>query len=171
MDRGTVLKLILVLSVIGLGVAGYQTYEHYYLESAICDLSSTFSCSAVTGSEYGEFPPGSGVATAALGMIWWLGVIFLTNDLRRGENRFEDEEFYLFGWLAFGILFMLYLLAVELYLLPQQTGELIICPFCTIQHFLMTLIFLMSFSLLEKPVGSYLGNVFYTEVDESGEEA
>ncbi len=171
MDRGTVLKIILVFSVIGIGVAGYQTYEHYYLDSAICDLSSTFSCSAVTGSEYGEFPPASGIATAFLGMLWWAGVIFLTNDLRGGEKRYDNEEFYLFSWLGFGILFMLYLLTVELYILPQQTGELIICPFCTVQHVLMVLVFLVSFKLLEKPLGEYLEDVFYMEVEEeSGEE-
>ncbi len=170
MDRELLLKAVLVFSVIGLGVAGYQTYEHYYITSSFCDLSSTFSCSAVTGSQYGEFPPNSGIATAAWGVLWWLAVIALAGDQLRGK-RFENEEFYLFTAVSGGLLFVAYLLAVELYVLPQETGSLAICPLCTVQHVIIVMLLLpASYLMLERPILDYLEDVFYQEVEEDGGE-
>ena len=162
MKRQAVLKLMLVLSLIGLAVAGYQTYEHYYLESSICDFTESFSCSSVTESTYGEFPAGSGIAWSVYGTFWFLALLWLLNRERKGK-RFENQEFYIFSWLGAGIASVVYLLFIELYVLPMELGELIICPLCTIVHVVVVLLFIMSFSLLKKPIKSYLKDVFLEE--------
>ncbi|MDY6769433.1 MAG: vitamin K epoxide reductase family protein [Candidatus Nanohaloarchaea archaeon] len=163
MERDTILKAVIGLSVVGLVVAGYQTYEHYFLASSVCDLSATFSCSVVTESRFGEFPPNSGLATAAWGVLWWLGIIVLSGGMLKGREWVDDQEFYLFGSIAAGLGFVAYLLLVELYILPQETGELIICPFCTVQHILIFALVYLSHRLLRKPVREYLADIFYTE--------
>ncbi len=163
MERDTVYKTILALAVLGLVVAGYQTYEHYYLSSGICDLSSTFSCSIVTESRFGELPQQSGIAVAAWGVLWWLGVIGLGYSGMKGREWLENQEFYLFAYIAAGLGFVAYLLTVELHILPQETGKLVICPFCTVQHVLIVILVFLSYTLLDKPITSYLTDIFYRE--------
>lgn len=162
-EKDTLLKAIIGLSVVGLAVAGYQTYEHYFLGSSFCDLSATFSCSAVTESRFGDFPPNSGIATAAWGVVWWLGLIALSAGSLKGKEWFEDQAFYLFAYISAGLGFVAYLLVVELYILPKELGTTVICPFCTVQHVLIVLLVFLSYPLLEKPIKSYLADIFYTE--------
>lgn len=169
MRRATVLRLILALAIIGLAVAGYQTYEHYaQIDSDVCDLGEQFSCSVVTESRYGEFPPQSGIALSAWGVLWWLSVIVLTATMLYGVEFLPMQEFALFADLVFGALTALYLIAVELYFLPQLTGEIVICPLCTVQHVLMFVVLGAGYTLLEQPLDAYLEAVFYTEVDSDG---
>ncbi len=156
LDRNTVLSIIFFMAIIGLAIAGYQTYEHHVLGYAGCNVSDLFSCASVTGSEYGEFPPNSGIATAAWGAAWWIAVVFLSGTLLAGYRLFAEQEFYLFVMTVFGVLFMLYLLTVELYILPQQTGTFAICPFCTAQHILIVGILLLSYRLLDRPVRDHV---------------
>ncbi|MDY6761587.1 MAG: vitamin K epoxide reductase family protein [Candidatus Nanohaloarchaea archaeon] len=164
MDRDVALKLVIGLSVVGLAVALYQTVEHYFLASAVCDVSATLSCSVVTESRFGEFPPNSGLATAAWGVLWWAGMAVLSTATLKGKEWVEDQEFYLFSYIAAGLVFVIYLLTVELYILPQETGRVVICPFCTVQHVLIVFGLLpLSYLLLDKPVREYLADIFYTE--------
>lgn len=163
MDRDLGLKAIIGLSLVGLLVAGYQTYEHYYLTSAVCDLSATFSCSVVTESRFGEFPPSSGVATAFWGMLWWIGLIAFSYLTLKGRRIIEEQDFYLLGYVTAGTGFIAYLLAVELYILPQETGVLVICPFCTVQHILILLVLFIAWENLEKPVAAALRSVLNPE--------
>lgn len=156
MNRNTALTAVFILAILGLAVAGYQTYEYHVLGSTGCSISETFSCSAVTGSQYGEFPPNSGVATAAWGVLWWLAVVALSGSLLAGARFFKQQEAYLFGISVVGVGFMLYLLTVELYILPQETGQLAICPFCTAQHVLILGVTALSYTLLPQPVHDYV---------------
>lgn len=164
MTRRTLLWLMLVLAVIGLGFATYQTYEHYYLTSGICDISESFSCSVVTESRFGEFPHGSGIAVAAYGVLWWLGLIGLLGYQLRNIDT-GNASFYTWAWHLIGLVTVAYLLLVELYWLPMETGQVVICPFCTVQHVIILLGFGLSFLLLEKPVQTYIEDIFYTEVE------
>lgn len=164
MDRDTVLKAIIGLSVLGLAVATYQTYEHYFLGSSVCDLSATFSCSAVTESRFGEFPPNSGIAVAALGMVWWLGLMALSYTSLKGKEWFKNQDFYTFSYVVAGLGFVAYLLVVELYILPMELGATVICPFCTVQHIIIVFGLLpLSYTLMEKPIRAYLSDIFYAE--------
>lgn len=161
--RDTALKSILALSVIGLIVAGYQTYEHYFITSTFCDLSATFSCSVVTGSRFGAFPPGSGIATAAWGVVWWAGLMALSSTALSGREWIENQDFYTFSYVVAGLGFVAYLVAVELYILPQEIGRTVICPLCTVQHVLIVVILPLSYILLEKPLKAYMADVFHRD--------
>lgn len=184
MRRDTVLALMLVMAVLGLGVATYQTYEHYAKkESSVCDISESLSCSTVTSSRFGVFPPSAsgGIPVAFYGMIWWLGFIVLLGAQRWEESGiaditergldalqldvfgFDNLDFATFTWLVVGLGTIVYLLWVELVALPAETGEIVICPFCTVQHVLIVIAFGLSFFILEKPVREYISDVVYTE--------
>lgn len=156
MRRDILLQIVLVLALVGLMVAGYQTYEHYWdTGPSGCDINERFSCSAVTESRYGELPHNSGIAVSAWGMLWWIGVIVLTYTLLQRRELVQDQEVYLFGMTGFGVLFAIYLISVELYFLPQITGQVTICPLCTAQHVLIALLLVIGYLLLDKPVREY----------------
>ncbi|MFB6076987.1 MAG: hypothetical protein ABEK12_02565 [Candidatus Nanohaloarchaea archaeon] len=78
----------------------------------------------------------------------------------------EDAAFPLFALIASGTVFIVYLLVVELYILPKETGTLAICPFCTVQHALILVILGLAYTLLDKPVMESVEDVFYTEGDD-----
>lgn len=156
MHRNTALSAVFFLAILGLAIAGYQTYEYHVLEAAGCDISSVFSCATVTGSEYGAFPPGSGIATAAWGIPWWLTVMLLAGTLLAGKRLFERQELYLFATVASGVVFMVYLLTVEFYILPQQTGQFAICPLCSAQHVLILGQLYLTYTLLPRPLSTYV---------------
>lgn len=158
--KNSILWVILILGIIGALFAAYQTYEHYYLTTTICDFTENFSCSAVTESQYGEFPPGSGVSLALWGIIWWIGLLWITRQAMH-VSREAKEHFVLFLYSLAGLGFVGYLLLIELYLLPKITGIIIICPFCTVQHILIAIIAVASFFLLQGSFRDYIGRLFF----------
>lgn len=167
MDRDTLLTVVIALSVVGLAVAGYQSYEHYTgVQSEICDIGEEFSCSVVTESKYGEFPKDSGIALSLWGFLWWISVIFLAGATLKGREILPMQEFALFADILFGVLTAFYLIAVEIYFLPQITGEIIICPLCTVQHALILMLVPVGYALLSKPFSVYLEEIFYREGDD-----
>lgn len=168
MEKDTLLKVIIGLSIVGVAVAAYQTYEHYFLASSFCDLSATFSCSAVTESRFGDFPPNSGIATAAWGIVWWLGLIALSYGSFKKREWFKNQDFYIFSYIVAGLGFVAYLLVVELYILPKELGTTVICPFCTVQHAIIVLLVFVSYPLLDKSLGAYMADIFYTEDSTGG---
>ncbi|MDY6777662.1 MAG: vitamin K epoxide reductase family protein, partial [Candidatus Nanohaloarchaea archaeon] len=164
MRREAVSKAIIILSLIGLAVATFQTYEHYFLQSTVCKtFGKAFQCSVVTQSRFGSFPPGSGIATSLWGMLWWLGLIGSSYTMLQGKEFIDKQEFYTFVYLASGIGMVAYLLTVELHILPQETGRLVICPFCTAQHLLIVVNVFLGYLLLKRPVTGYLSDIFYME--------
>ncbi len=158
--RNPVHWAILILAVIGLLFAVYQTYEHYFLTTAVCDFTESFSCSAVTESSYGEFPPDSGMSTALWGVFWWLGLLLLTRRAMRAAKEAKTHAL-LFLYALAGFAFALYLIAVELVILPKITGQIIICPFCTVQHVFIVMILAASFFELGRPTEQIKG-LFFT---------
>lgn len=154
--RKELLAFFLFLAIIGLGVAGYQSYEHYSLSASVCDVSSNFSCSTVTESRFGEFPQDSGIALSNYGIVWWLGLIFLLSSQIWNWGTPRKADLYTLSWNLIGFLTILPLLWIELYTLPQEIGKTVICPLCTIQHILIVIIFALSFFILKKPISSYI---------------
>ncbi len=164
-NRRLTLRIMLLLSIIGLGVTSYQTYEHYFLTSSVCDISASFSCSTVTESRYGEFPPDSGISTAGYGILWWGALIGLIYGYLRRKNWFQPQEFYILLWLLIGLLFIFYLLVIELYILPKEIGFIVICPLCTVQDVLIAILLILSFLILKKSFKTYLKNILYVKTD------
>ncbi len=165
-NRKLILQAMLLLSVAGLGIASYQTYEHYFLTSSVCDISASFSCSTVTESRYGEFPPDSEIATAAYGVVWWIVLIVLIYGNLKKKEWFRPQEFYILLWLLVGLIFVFYLLAVEFYFLPLEIGQIVICPLCTVQHIFIAILLVLIFFILKKPIKMYFKNLFYIKTDE-----
>ena len=151
--RKQILYVLLVLALLGLVVSSYQAIEHYFLTSSVCDFTESFSCSIVTESYYGEFPFNSGIAVSLYGIIWWAVLVGLIGYML--NKKIKDLEYYAFLWNIIGLGTIVYLLIVELYLLPKEIGQVVICPLCTLQHVLIIILFFCTYLLLKKPLIKY----------------
>lgn len=122
------IKLIRVLSFLGMLVTAYLTYQHFADPGeSFCNVSDYVSCDIVNKSVYAEI---FGIPVAILGFaayvlffgfsfkivprLLWLGVLFS----------------------GLGLLFSLYLTSVEFFVLDA------ICIFCVTQQLLILLIFI-----------------------------
>jgi len=161
--RKQTLLVMLILSLIGLATAIYQSIEHYFLESSICDFTEGFSCSAVTGSRFGEWPQFSGISVSLWGILFFLTLLWLLFGSYRNKEKFKLQEFYSFALLGSGFLGVLYFLWVELIALPAEIGELIICPLCTVQHIAIAILLVLGFLTLKKPLRQYIKETFMEE--------
>jgi uncharacterized membrane protein len=118
---------ILVLSVIGIGVAGYLTYVHYEGLKVLC-LSSG-GCETVQASRYAKL---DGVPVALLGLLGYVGI--LGSLAIRGETgRIAGFAIALIG---FG--FSMYLTYRELFTIKA------ICQWCVSSAVLMTVLVVLT---------------------------
>ena len=114
---------ILVLSLIGIGVAGYLTYVHYEGLKVLC-LSSG-GCETVQASRYAKL---DGVPVAVLGLLGYIGI--LGSLAVRGEmGRVAGFAIALTG---FG--FSMYLTYRELFTIKA------ICQWCVSSAVIMTVL-------------------------------
>ena len=82
-SQGDLLVLTLILSVAGVAVSGYLTWQWYQAASASwCDVGTYFSCSAVRESPYSAI---GGVPTAIVGFAGFLVLMGLGVLLLRGR--------------------------------------------------------------------------------------
>jgi uncharacterized membrane protein len=118
---------ILVLSLIGIGIAGYLTYVHYEGLKVLC-LSSG-GCETVQASKYAKL---DGVPVALLGLIGYIGILGtlpLRNDLGRVAG---------FGIALIGFGFSMYLTYRELFTIKA------ICQWCVSSAVLMTILVVLT---------------------------
>ena len=118
-------KWIIVLCILGVGVASYLSYMYYSGEHQICDINETFNCTTVHESDYAVF---AGVPVALLGVIGYLlilGVVFY-------DMRYVT-------WISFaGMLFSLRLTYAEVFVIYK------FCIFCLISQAIIIAIWLVS---------------------------
>jgi uncharacterized membrane protein len=118
---------ILVLSLIGIGIAGYLTYVHYEGLKVLC-LSSG-GCETVQASRYAKL---DGIPVAVLGLLGYIGL--LGSLMVRGElGRIAGFAIALIG---FG--FSLYLTYRELFTIKA------ICQWCVSSAVLMTVLAILT---------------------------
>ncbi len=118
---------ILVLSVIGIAIAGYLTYVHYEGLKVLC-LSSG-GCETVQASRYAKL---AGVPVAVLGLAGYIGI--LGSLAIRGElGRIAGFAIALVG---FG--FSMYLTYRELFTIKA------ICQWCVFSAVLMTVLAILT---------------------------
>lgn len=125
--------LSLFLSIIGLGLASYLTYEHFTgSESLYCSESSTVNCLAVTTSQWSRF---LGMPVAVLGLVFFLilTVLCLPPAWHRAPRSVDYLRLIL---VAGGLLMALYLIWAELFRIHA------ICLWCTGVH-IVTFILLL----------------------------
>lgn len=122
----------LVLSVAGLLVSAYLTYEHYTASTTLaCSDNGVVNCLKVTQSTYSAI---LGVPVALLGLLYFVAMIALClPQLWRSGNAN-------IGWLriaaaTLGLLFVLYLLWAELFKINN------ICLWCSGVHVITFVIF------------------------------
>jgi len=133
------LKIIFILSIIGILVSLYLVQNHYNppSEGAFCDLSETASCSLVNTSIYSEL---LNVPIALFGVLWF-AVLALASWKAKKNNGALLTGIGL--WSALGFLFIIYTIIAEILLLA-------ICPFCTILHVFIIIILIITIILLAK---------------------
>jgi uncharacterized membrane protein len=118
---------ILVLSLIGMGIAGYLTYVHYEGLKVLC-LSSG-GCETVQASSYAKL---DGIPVAVLGLLGYVGI--LGSLVVRGElGRIAG-----FGIALIGFGFSMYLTYRELFTIKA------ICQWCVSSAVLMTILFVLT---------------------------
>ena len=121
-----------VLSVLGLGVAGYLTYEHFTSSSTLaCSDNGVVNCLKVTTSSYSEV---AGVPVAVLGLVFFavMLVLQLPPMWRRPEPAVRIGRL---TWAVVGLGTVLYLLFAELFEIDA------ICLWCTSVHVLTLVLF------------------------------
>ena len=121
-----------IVSVAGLCVAGYLTYEHLTSSSTLaCSDNGIVNCLKVTTSSYSEV---AGVPVAVLGLVFF--AVMLVLQLPPMWRR--PEPFVRVGrlaWAVVGLGTVLYLLYAELFAIDA------ICLWCTTVHALTLLLF------------------------------
>jgi uncharacterized membrane protein len=121
-----------VLSLLGLGVAGYLTYEHFTSSSTLaCSDNGVVNCLKVTTSSYSVV---AGVPVAVLGLVFFavMLVLQLPAMWRRPESAVRLSRL---AWAVVGLGTVLYLLYAELFSIDA------ICLWCTSVHVLTLVLF------------------------------
>jgi uncharacterized membrane protein len=120
------------LSVLGLGVAGYLTFEHFTSSTTLaCSNNGAINCLKVTTSSYSSI---AGVPVAVLGLIFFalMLVLQLPAMWRRPDPAVRWGRL---GWSVVGLGTALYLLYAELFAIDA------ICLWCTSVHILTLILF------------------------------
>jgi len=122
-----------VLTVVGLGISGYLTVTHYDESALVCSASQTVDCHAVTTSEYSTL---LGIPMPLLGLAFFLGFGALITPWAL-RSAWAPLRWGRLASTVVGVLFVVYLVAVELALLHK------ICLWCTGVHVVTVLLFLL----------------------------
>jgi uncharacterized membrane protein len=134
--------IILVLSVLGLGVAGYLTYAHYNQDALVCTVGS---CHTVQSSKYAMI---GGVPIAIFGVCMYLALAALAAARRFhiGPLDFDTATMAAFGIVLAGFVYAAYLTYVELFVIDA------ICQWCVSSAIITTIILALESVLLWKTV-------------------
>jgi uncharacterized membrane protein len=128
MSRRTVRIAMIVLAVIGLGIASYLTYVHYAGIKPACTAGE--SCTKVQTSVYSKL---AGVPVALMGLIGYIAILASLLVRETETSRFATLIFTLAG---FG--FSAYLTYRELFSIHA------VCEWCATSAGIMTVLMLMS---------------------------
>jgi uncharacterized membrane protein len=125
---------VLVLALVGLGVAGYLTYVHYSGATPVCSISH--GCEKVQRSEWSKL---AGIPVAVLGLAGYL--LLLLSLLVPGENGLLAGAAVALGGFGFSV----YLTYREVFTIKA------ICIWCVGSAILMTLLAILTVWRLLRP--------------------
>ncbi|MFM6847574.1 MAG: vitamin K epoxide reductase family protein [Terrabacter sp.] len=124
---GWLAPLTLTLSVLGLLVSAYLTFEHFTANSTLaCSIGGVVDCAKVTSSPWSTF---MGVPVALLGLVFFAVTLWLClpGTWRRPQGWLDPARL---AWLTVGLAMALYLVWAELFRIHA------ICLWCTVVHVL-----------------------------------
>jgi uncharacterized membrane protein len=122
----------LVVSVAGLAVAAYLTYEHFTAGTTLaCPDTGVVNCAKVTSSQYSKV---LGIPVALLGLAFFVGMTALSVPPMWRTSSPWPSRLRLVGVLA-GVVFVCYLIWAELFQINA------ICLWCTVVHALTLVLF------------------------------
>lgn len=124
--------VIIVLTVLGIFVAGYLTWSHFSGEPIYCGGSD--SCDLVNSSRFAYLGP---IPVALIGLIGYLTVLVLSL-IPPQEDR-QWPALLIFAGALIGAMLQWYLFYIEVAVLQA------ICYWCVTSQALITLIFLLAF--------------------------
>jgi uncharacterized membrane protein len=134
-SRSTGGAAILLLCLIGIGVAGYLAYVEAFQVTAVC--GPVGDCNAVQSSSYARL-----FGLIPIGLLGLVGYLLIILAWVVGKTADQPLASYawlaLFGMTAFGLLFSLYLTFLE----PFVIGA--VCAWCLSSAVIMTLLFWLS---------------------------
>ena len=141
--------LLLILSLIGAGIAIYLTVVHYENVPLICSSSGIVDCARVLSSSYSVIP-----STTIPITVPGLGWCVISAVLAIIGLRLQSVSLWLritqFALSLSGILVVLYLVYVEIVRLHT------ICAWCTGLHVVILVMFLITLVQLQEPQADVL---------------
>ncbi|NEA32798.1 vitamin K epoxide reductase family protein [Streptomyces sp. SID13031] len=122
----------LVLSIAGVAVASYLTYEHFTAGTTLaCPDTGVVNCLKVTSSEYSKL---FGIPVALLGLLFFIGMTALSlPPLWRTTSPWPSR--LRLTAVVVGVIFVCYLIWAELFQIDA------ICLWCTVVHGLTLVLF------------------------------
>lgn len=125
----------LVLCLVGLGVATYLTIEHFNTSVQLaCPDTGRINCQKVTTSQYSRV---AGIPVAVLGVVYFVVALGLFSP-QAWRSPSPAVRLARLGWLAVGLLMVLYLVWAELF------GVSAICLWCTSVHAITFVLFVLT---------------------------
>ncbi|GAA1162123.1 hypothetical protein GCM10009630_70510 [Kribbella jejuensis] len=122
----------LVVSIAGLAVAAYLTYEHFTAGTTLaCPDTGVVNCAKVTSSQYSKV---FGIPVALLGLLFFVGMTALSVPPMWRTSSPWPARLRLVGVLT-GVVFVCYLIWAELFQINA------ICLWCTVVHALTLVLF------------------------------
>ena len=135
--------LLLLLSLVGAGIAIYLTTVHYENVPLICSASGWVDCARVLSSSYSVIP-GTTVPITIPGLGWCAVMAVLALAALRLSSISRRILVAQFAWSLVGMLTVLYLVYIELVRLHT------ICAWCTGLHIVILLMFLITIIQLQQ---------------------
>jgi uncharacterized membrane protein len=136
--------LILLLSLLGAGIAIYLTAVHYEHTPLICSTNGLIDCARVLSSSY-SLIPGTTVPITIPGLGWCVvsgALAFIGLRLASSHHWLSITQLL---WSFVGIVTALYLVYVEIVRLHT------ICAWCTALHVVILCMFLITLAQLQQP--------------------
>lgn len=131
---------VLVMSMLGIGVAGYLTFTHYNHDALVCTVGD---CGTVQSSEYatiGRVP----IALLGLGMYLTVAATAVIRLMNRRPMSFDSLTVVSWGIAFAGVLYAAYLTYVEIWVIDA------ICQWCVASAIITLLILAIESSLLAR---------------------
>ncbi len=136
--------LILLLSLLGAGIAMYLTAVHYEHTPLICSTNGLIDCARVLSSSYSVIP-GTAVPITIPGLGWCVvsgALAFIGWRLASSKHWLSITQLL---WSFVGVVSALYLVYVEIVRLHT------ICAWCTALHVVILCMFLITLAQLQPP--------------------